>query len=166
MTWKYPSTILAGDGAHSDFYSLAITRGAQQADTGTKMTHIGDHTISNIVSYGVALDNSRQTFRSLVSFSGHGGKNASKCDTRLIGNQAVANTLPTIVHANADNDQSHEATTGAIDAAQLLYLMQSGISEDTATALIIGAVATPIIARLPMEFLVESKQLIQMALAH
>lgn len=166
MTWKYPSTVLAGDGAQSDFYSLAITRGGQQADTGTKMIHIGDRTISNIVSYGVALDNSSQTFRSLVSFTGHGGKNASKCDTRLIGDRAVANTLPTIVHGNADNDQSHEATTGAIDAAQLLYLMQSGIPEDTATALIIGAVATPIIARLPMEFLVESKQLIQMALAH
>ena len=165
MTWKYPSTVLAGDGAHSDFYSLTITRGAQLADTGTKMIHIGNNTVSNIVSYGVALDKSNQTFRSLVSFSGRGGKNASKCDTRIIGNDAVANTLPTIIHTNAENTQSHEATTGAIDANQLLFLTQSGIAQDVATALIIGASAAPIISRLPMEFLVESKQLIQMALA-
>lgn len=165
MTWKYPSTILAGDGAHSDFYSLTITRGAQLADTGTKMIHIGDNTVSNIVSYGVATDASQQTFRSLVSFSGRGGKNASKCDTRIIGNDATANTLPTIIHTNGENTQSHEATTGAIDANQLLFLMQSGIAEDEATALIIGASAAPIISRLPMEFLVESKQLIQMALS-
>lgn len=166
MTWKYPSTILAGDGAHSDFYSLTITRGAQLVDTGTKMIHIGNDTVSNIVSYGVALEKSHQTFRSLVSFSGHGGKNASKCDTRIIGNNAMANTLPTIIHTNGDNTQSHEATTGAIDANQLLFLMQSGIAQDEATALIIGASAAPIISRLPMEFLVESKQLIQMALAN
>lgn len=165
MTWKYPSTILAGDGAHSDFYSLTITRSAQLADTGTKMIHIGDNTVSNIVSYGVATDASQQTFRSLVSFSGRGGKNASKCDTRIIGNDATANTLPTIIHTNGENTQSHEATTGAIDANQLLFLMQSGIAEDEAIALIIGASAAPIISRLPMEFLVESKQLIQMALA-
>ena len=165
MTWKYPSTILAGDGAHSDFYSLTITRGAQLADTGTKMIHIGDNTVSNIVSYGVATDASQQTFRSLVSFSGRGGKNASKCDTRIIGNDATANTLPTIIHTNGENTQSHEATTGAIDANQLLFLMQSGIAEDESIALIIGASAAPIISRLPMEFLVESKQLIQMALA-
>ena len=164
MTWKYPSTILAGDGASSDFYSLTITRGGQQADTGTKMIHIGNNTVSNILSYGVALDTSRQTFRSLVSFSGHNGINASKCDTRLIGTNATANTLPTIIHGNGDNQQSHEASTGTIDATQLQYLMQSGIDEDTATALIIGATASPVISRLPMEFLVESKQLIQMAL--
>ena len=164
MTWKYPSTILQGNNSHSDFYSLSITRGIQQADTGTKMIHIGDNTKSNIVSYGVATDNSRQTFRSLVSFSGKNGKNASKCDSRIIGNNATANTIPTIIHSNAKNEQSHEATTGAIDPAALLFLMQSGIDEDEATALIVGANASPIISRLPMEFLVESKQLIQMAL--
>lgn len=165
MTWKYPSTILAGNNSKSDFYSLTITRGAQQADTGTKMIHIGNNTISNIVSYGVALDKSRQTFRSLVSFSGKNSKNASKCDTRIIGNDAIANTLPTIIHSNGTNKQSHEATTGAIDKHQLQFLMQSGLPEDEATALIIGASASPIISRLPMEFLVESKQLIQMALS-
>ncbi len=165
MTWKYPSTILSGNHAHSDFYSLSITRGAQQADTGTKMIHVGDETVSNIVSYGVAMDKSRQTFRSLVSFSGHNGKNASKCDTKLIGKESIANTLPTIIHLNGDNLQSHEASTGAIDERQLEFLMSSGIDEDTATALIIGATAAPVISRLPMEFLVESKQLIQMAIS-
>ena len=163
-TWKYPSTILYGDNSHSDFYSLSITRGTQQADTGTKMIHIGNNTKSNIVSYGVATDYSRQTFRSLVSLSGKNGKNACKCDTKIIGDNATANTIPTVVHANGLNQQSHEATTGAIDKESLLYLMQSGLDNDEAVALIIGAQASPIISRLPMEFLVESKQLIQMAL--
>ena len=165
MTWKYPSTILYGDGSSSDFYSLTITRNGQQSDTGTKMLHIGDNTTSNILSYGIALDWSRQTFRSLVRFSGHGGKNASKCDTRIIGDSAIANALPDIVYENGDNAQTHEAKTGAIDATQMLYLNMAGIDEDTATALIIGSMATPILSRLPMEFLVESKQLIQMALS-
>ena len=164
MTWKYPSTILYGDNSHSDFYSLTITRGIQQADTGTKMLHIGNETKSNIVSYGIAIDKSHQTFRSLVSFTGKNGTNACKCDSRLIGNEAVANTIPTVIHTNATNNQSHEATTGAIDANVLLFLEQSGIETDEAIALIVGSMATPIISRLPMEFLVESKQLIQMAL--
>lgn len=165
MTWKYPSTILYGDGSASDFYSLSITRDGQQADTGTKMLHIGNDTLSNIVSYGVALDWSRQTFRSLVHFLGRGGKNASKCDTRIIGNTAITNALPDIKYENTDNIQTHEAKTGAIDATQIMYLNMAGIDTDTATALIIGSMATPILSRLPMEFLVESKQLIQMALA-
>ncbi|MCQ2568220.1 MAG: Fe-S cluster assembly protein SufB [Alphaproteobacteria bacterium] len=164
MTWKYTSTILYGNNSHSDFCSLSITRGTQQADTGTKMIHIGDNTKSNIVSYGVATDHSKQTFRSTVSFAGKNGKNASKCDSRIIGDDATANTIPTIIHSNGLNEQSHEATTGAIDKNTLLYLMQNGIDEDEAIALIIGANASPIISRLPMEFLVESKQLIQMAL--
>ena len=164
MTWKYPSTILHGDNSYSDFYSLSITRGTQQADTGTKMIHIGNKTKSNIVSYGVTSDKSKQTFRSLVSFNGKHGINACKCDSKIIGNNATANTIPTIVHNNATNQQSHEATTGAIDANVLLFLEQSGIDTDDAIALIIGSQASPIISRLPMEFLVESKQLIQMAL--
>lgn len=163
MTWKYPSTILSGNNAHSDFYSLTITRGAQQSDTGTKMIHIGNNSVSNILSYGVALDNSKQTFRSLVQFAGEHCVNASKCDTTIVGNDATANTIPTIIHTNNTNQQSHEATTGTIDKSMLFYLEQSGITTDQSIALIIGATANPIISRLPMEFLVESKQLIQMA---
>lgn len=165
LTWKYPSTILRGNNAYSDFYSLSITRGAQMADTGTKMIHIGDNSISNIVSYGIALDASTQTFRSLVSFTGENCTNASKCDSRIIGNRATANTLPRIIHGGRKNSQSHEATTGTIDAATLNYLNMAGIETDAAIALIIGAAATPVLSRLPMEFLVESKQLIQMAIS-
>ncbi|MCQ2581399.1 MAG: Fe-S cluster assembly protein SufB [Alphaproteobacteria bacterium] len=165
MTWKYPSTILLGNHAYSDFYSLTITRDGQQSDTGTKMIHIGDNTTSNILSYGVALDYSHQTFRSLVSFNGHNCTNASKCDSKIIGSNANINTIPTIVHTNNTNHQSHEATTGAIDVETLHYLELCGIDTDTAIALIIGANAEPIISRLPMEFLVESKQLIQMAIS-
>lgn len=165
LTWKYPSTILSGNNAYSDFYSLSITRGGQMADTGTKMIHIGDNTTSNIVSYGVATDASNQTFRSLVSFAGNNCTNASKCDSRIIGTNATANTLPRIIHNGTNNHQSHEATTGAIDADALNYLNMSGIETESAIALIIGATATPVLSRLPMEFLVESKQLIQMALS-
>lgn len=165
LTWKYPSTILYGDNSFSDFYSLSITRGGQMADTGTKMIHIGNHTKSNIVSYGIATDASTQTFRSLVSFNGSHCTNASKCDSRLIGNYATANTLPRIIHNGEHNHQSHEATTGTIDQTTLNYLNMAGIDTDSAIALIIGASATPVLSRLPMEFLVESKQLIQMALS-
>lgn len=165
LTWKYPSTILTGNNSFSDFYSLSITRGAQMADTGTKMIHIGNNSKSNIVSYGVATDISQQTFRSLVSFSGNDCTNASKCDSRLIDDTAVANTLPRIIHNGSNNKQSHEASTGTIDATTLNYLNMAGIETDTAIALIIGATATPVLSRLPMEFLVESKQLIQMALS-
>ena len=165
LTWKYPSTILRGNNAYSDFYSLSITRGAQIADTGTKMIHIGDNSKSNIVSYGVALDKSTQTFRSLVSFTGNNCTNASNCDSRIIGKNATANTLPRILHNGTNNHQSHEARTGTIDATTLAYLNSAGIETDVATALIIGAAATPVLSRLPMEFLVESKQLIQMALS-
>ncbi len=94
------------------------------------MIHIGNNTKSNIVSYGIATDNSRQTFRSLVSFSGYDGKNACKCDSRILGNNATANTVPTVIHNNGTNQQSHEATTGAIDANALLYLEQNGIDMD------------------------------------
>ena len=165
MTWKYPSTILSGNNAHSDFYSLTITRGAQQSDTGTKMIHIGNNSVSNILSYGIALDDSKQTFRSLVHFTGKNCTNVSKCDTTIVGNSATANTIPTIVHTNNTNKQSHEAKTGAIDISTLFFLEQHGITTDEAIALIIGATANPIISRLPMEFLVESKQLIQMAIS-
>ncbi|MCL2890229.1 MAG: SufD family Fe-S cluster assembly protein, partial [Alphaproteobacteria bacterium] len=168
MTWKYPSSVLTGTNAHSDFYSLAITRGGQMADTGTKMIHIGNDTTSNIVSYGVAMEESRQTFRSLTSFARdtRGAKSAQKCDSRIIGDRAVVNTFPTIIHGNGENDQSHEAATGAVDATALAYLATAGIPVDEATALIIGGMAAPVLRRLPMEFLVESKQLIQLALSN
>ncbi|MDR1697082.1 MAG: Fe-S cluster assembly protein SufB [Rickettsiales bacterium] len=165
-TWKYPGTILLGDNASSDFYSLTITRGTQMADTGTRMIHIGDNTSSAIVSYGVAMENSRQTFRSTVSFGPDtsDAKNSTKCDTKIMGDSATANTLPRTVLNNGKNLFSHEARTGSIPADALNYLAAFGIESDTAAALIVSGAATNILRRLPMEFLVESKQLIQLAM--
>ncbi|MCL2369159.1 MAG: SufD family Fe-S cluster assembly protein, partial [Alphaproteobacteria bacterium] len=119
-----------------------------------------------IVSYGVAMERSRQTYRSLVSFSPTttGAKNAQKCDTKIIGDNAIVNTYPVIIHGNSENHQTHEASASAVPADALWYLGSAGISEDMATALIVSGAAAPVLSRLPMEFLVESKQLIQMAL--
>lgn len=161
LTWKYPSTILKGDKSSSDFYSLSITTDKQQTDTGTKMIHLGKSTKSNIVSYGLAMGKSKQTFRSIVKFVGKNCSNSSKCDSRIIGNNAIVNTYPKIIHDNGTGEQNHEASTGSIDKDTLIYLMQCGLSEDSAISLIISGMATPIIKRLPMEFLVESKQLIK-----
>jgi len=162
-TWKYPSSILAGEGAFSDFYSLSLTRGEQQADTGTKMIHLAKNTKSNILSFGVALENSSQTFRSLVKFNAEGAVNATDCDGKIIGNAARMNTLPTFESAHAGS-YNHEAKTGTLDPASLLYLAAAGIPDEEATALLVAGIAAPVLKRLPMEFLVESKQLIQLAL--
>ncbi|MCL2629839.1 MAG: Fe-S cluster assembly protein SufB [Alphaproteobacteria bacterium] len=166
ITWKYPSSVLMGENSHSDFYSLSVTRACQQADTGTKMIHIGNNSTSNIMSVGVAMENSTQTFRSLTSFGNatRGARSAANCDTKIIGANATANTLPTVVHNNGGNLSSHEASTGAIPQAALFYLAANGINHNDATALIVGGMAAPILSRLPMEFLVESKHLIKLAL--
>ncbi|MDR1027032.1 MAG: Fe-S cluster assembly protein SufB [Rickettsiales bacterium] len=163
-TWKYPSTILAGARAFSDFYSLAITRGSQQADTGTRMIHIAPGTKSVVRSFGVALGNSRQTFRSLVRFAAQGCANASNCDSKIIGAAATANTIPVFEGEGEIGNYSHEAKTGALDAAALLYLASAGIKETESAALLVAGIAAPVLSRLPMEFLVESKQLIQLAM--
>jgi Fe-S cluster assembly protein SufB len=162
-TWKYPSSILAGENAFSDFYSLSITRGAQQADTGTKMIHLGKGTKSSIVSFGVAGNESKQTFRSLVKFDAADCANASICDSKIIGARASANTLPTFI-SDKNGNYTHEAKTGALDKESLFYLALAGIKEDEAAALLVAGIASPVLSRLPMEFLVESKQLIQLAL--
>ncbi|MDR2269238.1 MAG: Fe-S cluster assembly protein SufB [Rickettsiales bacterium] len=162
-TWKYPSSVLCGENAFSDFYSLTITRDTQQADTGTKMIHIAPTTKSNIVSFGVATGKSKQTFRSLVKFGADGCANASKCDSKIIGNGAAANTIPTFISIR-DGNYSHEAKTGALDKDALFYLAAAGIGESEASALLVAGMAAPVLERLPMEFLVESKQLIQMAM--
>jgi Fe-S cluster assembly protein SufB len=118
------------------------------------------------MSVGVALENSKQTFRSLVSFAPNtkGAKNASNCDTKIIGDDATANTIPTIVHGSGENISGHEASTSAISESALFYLGANGINRSDATALIVGGMAAPVLKRLPMEFLVESKHLIKLAL--
>jgi Fe-S cluster assembly protein SufB len=160
---------------------LSITRGSQQADTGTKMIHLADKTISNITSFGIAMGKSKQTFRSLVQFDAENCANASNCDSKIIGNTATANTLPTfvsrkskvnspksIVNSQKSNlptsDYTHEAKTGALDKNALLYLAAAGIDEVEAAALLVAGMASPVLERLPMEFLVESKQLIEIAM--
>jgi len=162
-TWKYPSSILAGDGAFSDFYSLSLTRGTQQADTGTRMIHLAKNTKSNILSFGVALENSRQTFRSHVLFNAENSVNATNCDSKILGDDAHVNTLPTF-ESSCAGSYNHEAKTGTLDAAALLYLATAGISDEEATALLVAGMASPVLKRLPMEFLVESKLLIELAL--
>jgi Fe-S cluster assembly protein SufB len=161
-TWKYPSSVLLGENAFSDFYSLSITRGTQQADTGTKMIHMASGTKSNIVSFGVAMDNSLQTFRSKVKFDSDNCTNASNCDSKILGNTATVNTMPVFI--GQSGNYTHEAKTGALDKAALLYLAQAGINESEASALLVAGIASPVLSRLPMEFLVESKQLIQTAM--
>jgi len=162
-TWKYPSSVLDGDGAFSDFYSLSITRGAQQADTGTRMIHNAPNTKSNIVSFGAAMGKSTQTFRSLVRFNGAGASSASKCDGKIIGTDASANTIP--VFSGTGGHYSHEAKTGTLDKNSMFYLNAAGLGDAEAAALLVAGMAGPVLKRLPMEFLVESKQLIGMAMA-
>ena len=162
-TWKYPSSVLNGENAFSDFYSLSITRGTQQADTGTRMLHNATNTKSNIISFGVAMENSRQTFRSLVRFNEKECANRSNCDSKIVGTFASANTIPTF-ESKANGEYSHEAKTGALDKNALFYLALGGIDEAEASALLVAGMASPVLQRLPMEFLVESKQLIQLAM--
>jgi Fe-S cluster assembly protein SufB len=162
-TWKYPSSVLSGKDAFSDFYSLSITKGTQQADTGTKMIHLAPGTKSNIASFGIAMGSSKQTFRSLVRFGAEDCSNASNCDSKIIGSSAVANTLPTFI-AEFDGGYTHEAKTGALDKDAMFYLAAAGINEAEAAALLVAGIASPVLKRLPMEFLVESKQMIEMAM--
>ena len=162
-TWKYPSSVLDGVGAFSDFYSLSVTKGAQQADTGTRMIHLAANTKSNIVSFGAALGKSKQTFRSLVRFIGAGCANASKCESKIIGKSACANTIP--VFSGTGGRYSHEAKTGTLDKNSMFYLNAAGLGDAEAAALLVAGIAGPVLERLPMEFLVESKQLIGMAMA-
>jgi len=162
-TWKYPSSILTGENAFSDFYSLSITRGTQEADTGTRMIHKAQGTRSNIISFGVAMENSKQTFRSLVRFDDKECANRSNCDSKIIGTSASANTIPTFV-SKSNCEYSHEAKTSALDKSALFYLALSGVDEAEASALLVAGMASPVLERLPMEFLVESKQLIQLAM--
>jgi Fe-S cluster assembly protein SufB len=162
-TWKYPSSVLAEKGASSDFFSLTITRENQQADTGTRMIHLAPHTTSSIVSFGAALGSSRQTFRSQIVFGAENCASASKCDSKIIGGAAAANTMPRFA-ASARGEYSHEAHTGALDESAMQYLALAGIDSAEAAALLISGIAAPVLSRLPMEFLVESRKLIEFAM--
>jgi Fe-S cluster assembly protein SufB len=166
ITWKYPSCILQGDNSIGEFYSVALTNHAQQADTGTKMIHIGRNTRSTIISKGISAGKSRNSYRGLVKVlaGAEGARNYTQCDSLLIGDKCSANTFPYIEVMNNTARVEHEATTSRISEEQLFYLMQRGISQEDAVSLIINGFCKDVFRELPMEFAVEAQRLLGMKL--
>ena len=166
ITWKYPSTILKGDESSSEFYSVAVTARRQQADTGTKMIHIGRGTRSRIVSKGISAGRSQNSYRGLVRMmpGAAGARNFSQCDSLLIGSRCGAHTFPDIRSANPTAVVEHEATTSKISEDQLFYLGQRGIAPEDAVGLIVGGYAREVLSKLPMEFAVEAQKLLSVTL--
>jgi len=166
ITWKYPSTILMGDYSSSEFYSVALTNNHQQADTGTKMVHIGRGTRSRIVSKGISAGRSQNSYRGLVRFNpgAVGARNYSQCDSLLIGSECGAHTFPVIQSRCPSAVVEHEATTSKISEDQLFYCTQRGIPPEDAVGLIVGGYAREVLARLPMEFAMEAGKLLQVSL--
>ena len=166
VTWKYPSTILKGDNSSSEFYSVAMTNNFQQADTGTKMIHIGRNTRSRIVSKGISAGRSENSYRGLVQMlpGASGARNYSQCDSLLIGDRCGAHTFPVIVNGCPSAVVEHEATTSKISEDQLFYCTQRGIGAEDAVALIVGGYAREVLSRLPMEFAVEAQKLLSVSL--
>lgn len=166
ITWKYPSTILKGDNSSSEFYSVAVTNNMQQADTGTKMIHIGRNTRSRIISKGISAGHSQNSYRGLVRIEpkASNSRNYSQCDSLLIGDKCGAHTFPHIVNANSSSVIEHEATTSKISEEQLFYCNQRGIGPEDAVGLIVNGYAQEVLAKLPMEFAVEARKLLQVSL--
>ena len=166
ITWKYPSTILKGDYSSSEFYSVAVTNNYQQADTGTKMIHIGRGTKSRIVSKGISAGHSQNSYRGLVRMNAGaaGARNYSQCDSLLIGSQCGAHTFPDIQSANPTAIVEHEASTSKISDEQLFYCNQRGLGPEDAVGLIVNGYAHEVLSRLPMEFAVEATKLLQVSL--
>lgn len=166
ITWKYPSTVLMGDNSSSEFYSVALTGNYQQADTGTKMIHIGRNTRSRIVSKGISAGHSENSYRGLVRMNpgAQHARNYSQCDSLLIGDKCGAHTFPVIRNANPTAIVEHEATTSRISEDQLFYCNQRGISPEDAVGLIVGGYAREVLSRLPMEFAVEAQKLLSVNL--
>ena len=166
ITWKYPSTILKGDNSISEFYSVAVTNNFQQADTGTKMIHIGRNTTSRIVSKGISAGRSQNSYRGLVKVlpAAEGARNHSQCDSLLLGDKCGAHTFPVIDSANPGATIEHEATTSKISEEQLFYCRQRGITEEDAIGLIVNGYAREVLNKLPMEFAVEAQKLLQVSL--
>ena len=167
ITWKYPSTILKGDESVSEFYSVALTNHHQQADTGTKMIHIGKNTRSTIVSKGISAGNSQNSYRGEVRVvpGAENCRNFTQCDSLLMGDRCGAHTFPKISVQNDTSTVEHEATTSKINEEQLFYCRQRGIDTEEAVALIVGGYARDVMQKLPMEFAVEAQKLLQISLA-
>lgn len=166
VTWKYPSTILQGDHSSSEFYSVAVTNHFQQADTGTKMIHQGRDTRSRIVSKGISAGRSQNSYRGLVRMGpgAAGARNFSQCDSLLIGSLCGAHTFPDIRSLNPSAVVEHEATTSKISDEQLFYCTQRGLTAEDAVGLIVNGYAQEVLSRLPMEFAVEARALLQVSL--
>jgi Fe-S cluster assembly protein SufB len=166
ITWKYPSCILRGDDSQGEFYSIAISNGRQQVDSGTKMLHLGKNTSSRIISKGIAAGRSQNTYRGLVSAHrrASGARNFTNCDSLLIGEKCGAHTVPYIESKNASAVFEHEATTSKISDDQMFYCLQRGLSEEEAVALIVNGFVKDVLQHLPMEFAVEAQKLIAISL--
>ncbi len=166
VTWKYPSCVLAGDGSVGEFHSVAITSKAQQADTGTKMIHLGKNTKSTIISKGISAMKGLNAYRGLVKVGKHAknARNISECDSLLIGDKCMAHTYPYHDIRNSSANIEHEATTSKISDEQLFYLSQRGVSEENAIAMIVNGFCKEVLKELPMEFAAEAKELLNISL--
>lgn len=166
ITWKYPSCILYGDDSVGEFYSVAVTRGKQQADTGTKMIHIGANTKSTIVSKGISVGQGQNTYRGLVRMSNRAenARNHTQCDSLLLGDQCGAHTFPYIEVRNPTAKVEHEATTSKISEDQLFYCRQRGVAEEDAISMIVNGFCKEVFKELPMEFAVEAQKLLSITL--
>lgn len=166
VTWKYPSCILQGDNSIGEFYSVAITNNAQQADTGTKMIHLGRNTRSTVISKGISAGRADNTYRGLVKImpKAEGARNFTQCDSLLIGNKCGAHTVPYIESRNPSARVEHEATTSKISEDQMFYCMQRGLSSEAAVSLIVNGFCKEVMKELPMEFAVEAQKLIGISL--
>jgi Fe-S cluster assembly protein SufB len=166
ITWKYPSCILRGDGSRGEFYSIAVSNGYQQVDSGTKMIHLGKDTSSRIISKGIAAGHSNNTYRGLVSAhrKATNARNFTVCDSLLIGDRCGAHTVPYIEAKNATATFEHEATTSKISDDQLFYCLSRGLSEEEAVALIVNGFVRDVLQQLPMEFMAETQKLIGISL--
>jgi Fe-S cluster assembly protein SufB len=166
ITWKYPSCILRGDDSRGEFYSIAISNGYQQVDSGTKMLHLGKNTTSRIISKGIAAGKSNNTYRGLVTAHRRatGARNFTNCDSLLIGDKCGAHTVPYIEAKNSSTVFEHEATTSKISEDMLFYCMQRGLSAEEATALVVNGFVKDVLQQLPMEFAVEAQKLISVSL--
>ena len=166
VTWKYPSCILQGNNSSGEFYSVAITNNFQQADTGTKMIHIGKNTTSRIISKGISAGHSNQTYRGLVKVvkGAENSRNYSQCDSLLIGSTCGSHTVPYIENENRTAVLEHEATTSKISEEQLFYCLQRGLSEEQAVGLIVNGFCKEVMQKLPMEFAIEAAKLINISL--
>jgi Fe-S cluster assembly protein SufB len=166
ITWKYPSVILKGDNSHGEFHSVALTNNYQQADTGTKMIHLGKNTRSNIVSKGISAGHGHNAYRGLVKIarSAIGARNYSQCDSLLLGDRCAAHTFPYIEVKHPSARVEHEATTSRIGEDQLFYCQSRGLSAEDAVSMIVNGFCKEVFQELPMEFAVEAQKLLGVSL--